>query len=251
MTAGRTTVSAVAAVLAAALLVVVLVTWAASIGPGGVLEGPGIQAERSSPIEPPPPESNAPPSESATPFTDNLPRPANDGGPAEAWIRAIAFVVLVATICLALFLLFLLARRLREAYDARGRRAERPEEVGFDVIEAPAVVAREILHDAEAQRLVLAAGPPGNAIVECWHRFETQAAAAGLSRQPWETSSEFTLRILELVAADDRAVFRLAGLYREARFSEHTMTEAHRAAALDALDVIHHGLRAPVSRGPA
>ena len=42
MTAGRTTVSAVAAVLAAALLVVVLVTWAASIGPGGVLEGPGI-----------------------------------------------------------------------------------------------------------------------------------------------------------------------------------------------------------------
>ena len=250
MTAGRTTVSAVAAVLAAALLVVVLVTWAASIGPGGVLEGPGIQAERSSPTEPPPRVEGAS-VESATPRTDNLPRAANDGGPAEAWIRAIAFVVLVATVCLALFLLFLLARRLREAYDARGRRDERPEEVAFEVIQTPAVVAREILHDAEAQRLVLAAGPPGNAIVECWHRFETQAAAAGLSRQPWETSSEFTLRILELVAADDRAVFRLAGLYREARFSEHTMTEAHRAAALEALDVIHHGLRAPVSRGPA
>jgi hypothetical protein len=250
MTAGRTTVSAVAAVLAAALLVVVLVTWAASIGPGGVLEGPGVQAERSSPAEQPP-ESKAPPPSPAPPRTDNLPRAANDGGPAEAWIRAIAFVVLVATVCLALFLLFLLARRLRESYDARRRRDERPEEVAFEVIQTPAVVAREILHDAEAQRLVLAAGPPGNAIVECWHRFETQAAAAGLSRQPWETSSEFTLRILELVAADDRAVFRLAGLYREARFSEHTMTEAHRAAALEALDVIHHGLRAPVSRGPA
>src|SRR5688500_11562902 len=160
MTAGRATVSAVAAVLAAALLVVVLVTWAASIGPGGVLEGPGIQAERSSPSEPPP--------ESTPPRINDLPRAANDGGPAAAWLRAIALVVLVATGCLALFLLFLLgrllARRLRGAY-ARGRRDVRPEEVAFGVIETPAVVAREILHDAEAQRLVLAAGPPGNAIV--------------------------------------------------------------------------------------
>ena len=49
MTARRATVSAVAAVLAAALLVVVLVTWAASIGPDGVLEGRGIEAQRSSP----------------------------------------------------------------------------------------------------------------------------------------------------------------------------------------------------------
>ena len=29
------------------------------------------------------------------------------------------------------------------------------------------------------------------------------------------------------------------------------MTEAHRAAALEALDVIHAGLRLPASRGPA
>jgi hypothetical protein len=67
----------------------------------------------------------------------------------------------------------------------------------------------------------------------------------------WETSSEFTLRLLDLVAAEDRAVSRLAGLYREARFSEHPMTEAHRAAALEALAVIHAGLRLPASRGPA
>jgi hypothetical protein len=246
MTAGRATVSAVAAVLAAALLVVVLVTWAASIGPGGVLEGPGIEARRSTPS---PTESTL--TASATPQTDVQRLEETTPGPANPWLRTIAFLVELATLCLVLFLLFRLTQWLREAYDARRRRDERPDEVAFDVIEAPGLVAREILHDAEAQRLVLAAGPPGNAIVECWHRFETQAAAAGLSRQPWETSSEFTLRILELVAADDRAVFRLAGLYREARFSEHTMTEVHRAAALEALDVIHHGLRAPVSRGQA
>jgi len=170
MAAGRTTVSAVAAVLAAALLVVVLVTWAASIGPGGVLEGPGIQAERSSPAEPPPPDSEALPSRTRP---DDPPPAANDGGPADVWIRAIAFVLLVATICLALFLLFLLARRLRGAYDARGRRAERPEEVAFAVIETPAAVAREILHDAEAQRLVLAAGPRA-----------TRSSSAGTGSRP-------------------------------------------------------------------
>ena len=246
MTAGRATVSAVAAVLAAALLVVVLVTWAASIGPGGVLEGPGIEARRSTPS---PTESTL--TASASPQTDVQRLEESTPGPANPWLRTIAFVVELATLCLVLFLLFRLAQWLREAYDARRRRDERPDEVAFDVIEAPGLVAREILHDAEAQRRVLLAGAPGNAIIQCWERFEAQAAAAGVSRQVWETSSEFTLRLLDLVAADDRAVSRLAGLYREARFSEHPMDEAHRAAALEALAVIHAGLRLPASRGPA
>jgi hypothetical protein len=246
MTAGRATVSAVAAVLAAALLVLVLVTWAASIGPGGVLEGRGPAAQRSTPSA-----SASTPSGSATPRTDEQDRLADSASPARAWVRTIAFLFELATLCLVLFLLLRFAHWLREVYDARRRRDERPDEVAFDVVEAPAVVRREILHDAEAQRRVLLAGAPGNAIVECWDRFEAQAAAAGLARAPWETSSEFTLRILELAAADHRAVSRLAALYREARFSRHAMTEAHRADALEALAVIHDGLRVPVSRGPA
>lgn len=35
---------------------------------------------------------------------------------------------------------------------------------------------------------------------------------------------------------------RLAGLYREARFSEHEMTESDRSLAVQALDDIHHSL---------
>jgi hypothetical protein len=246
MTAGRATVSAVAAVLAAALIVLVLVTWAASIGPGGVLEGGGLAAQRSTPST-----SASTPSGTATPRTDDQQRLRDTTPEAPPWVRTVAFVVELATLCLVLFLLFRFARGLREAYDARRRRDERPDEVAFDVVEAPAVVRREILHDAEAQRRVLLAGAPGNAIVECWDRFETQADAAGLARRPSETSSEFTLRILETAAADDRAVSRLAALYREARFSRHAMTEAHRTEALEALAVIHDGLRAPLSRGPA
>ena len=88
------------------------------------------------------------------------------------------------------------------------------------MLEGPRRLAEEIARDAAEQRRVLMEGSPRNAIVECWHRFEQQAAGAGLDRHPWETSSEFTLRMLDLVAADTGAVAELAVLYREARFSD-------------------------------
>jgi hypothetical protein len=115
------------------------------------------------------------------------------------------------------------------------------------VVEPPDAVAREILAGADGQRRALADdGTPRNAIVECWHRFESEGAAAGLERRVWETSAEYTLRVLDLVEAYQPAVLRLAELYREARFSEHEVTEDHRAKALEALDAIHRtiGVRA-------
>ena len=103
-----------------------------------------------------------------------------------------------------------------------------------------------MLADASTQRRLLAeGGTPRNAVVECWHRFETQAAAAGLARGDWETSSEYTMRVLDLVDAHQPAVTRLGELYREARFSEHELTEAHRQEALDALDAIHRTIGVP------
>ena len=81
-----------------------------------------------------------------------------------------------------------------------------------------------------------------NAIVAAWRRFEVQGDAAGVGRERWETSSEYALRILDLVSADAGATSRLAELYREARFSEHPITEDHRAEALAALAVIRRSL---------
>ena len=95
---------------------------------------------------------------------------------------------------------------------------------------------------AREQRAVLAEGSPRNAIVACWHQFEEQAATAGVRRQPWETSSEFTLRVLDRLAADSAAVTTLAELYRAARHSTHEITEADRAEAQVALDVVHRSL---------
>ena len=83
----------------------------------------------------------------------------------------------------------------------------------------------------------------------CWHRFEVQAESAGIGRAPWETSAEFTLRVLDLVSADERAVAELSVLYREARFSDHDLGEAARETAVDALERIHRGLGARYAGG--
>jgi hypothetical protein len=238
MGASRAPVTAVAAVVGGVLLVAVLVTWAASIGPSGVLTGEGPEALRLTPTE----------TTDGTPFgepEDPQKRLAREfAGEDHPVIRAIAAVLELAALLAVLYGLFRLGRWAWQNFDARRRPPPPPEEVEFDVLEGPRRLAEEITRDAEEQRRVLMEGSPRNAIVECWHRFEVQAAGAGLERHPWETSSEFTLRMLDLVAADSHAVAELAILYREARFSTHSVDEATRARAVADLDAIHAGLLA-------
>jgi hypothetical protein len=135
-----------------------------------------------------------------------------------------------------------------------GRRAREalpdPEEVAFDPLDAPARLAETMVRDAATQRDLLAGGSARNAIVQCWHRFEEQAAEAGVRRKPWETSSEFTLRVLDRLSADGEAVLVLAELYRAARHSAHEITEEDRASAQTALDVIHRSLGVTAGSGP-
>jgi hypothetical protein len=241
MTAGRAGATAVAAVVTAALLVVVLGAWAASIGPSEVLTGAG-------------------PSPVGTPTVEDTPR--NDGQlqtgeerekhDTPGWVRTAALLVDVVAAVLVGYLLLRyvgqplvswgLARRRRSR---RGRRAT-PDEPEFAVLQPAQAVAHEMQRDADQQRReLLEAGSPRNAVVACWHRFEVQAAVAGVARHPWETSSEYTMRVFDLVDAHQPAVSRLATLYREARFSEHELTEDHRREALEALDTIHRTVGIP------
>lgn len=159
------------------------------------------------------------------------------------WLKIIvwAFQALVlAAVLVALgFLAFVAVRAIRLPGKAEART-----DVAFDVLAEPGRVADTMAADATAQDELLRDGEPRNAIVAAWHRFEVQGERAGVSRRASETSSEYALRVLDLVGADHGAVNRLAGLYREARFSEHPITEEHRAIALDALSVVRKGLGA-------
>jgi hypothetical protein len=233
MTARRAGTLAVALVSAGVLLAVLLVTWAASIGPSEVLRGDGF-GKASPTVEP---SGSTTASGGAQPIPS--PEHAGDG---KGLLHVMALVLNLATVAVAVLLVVWLVRwlrRLRWVRRARVARIAAVEQTAFDVLQPSEAVARELLSDADAQRTALTGGTPRNGIVECWHRFELAAAAAGVDRQVWETSSEHTLRILNLVEAAPAPVSRLAGLYREARFSEHELTEADRAAALESLDEIH------------
>ena len=227
---------AVAAVLGV-VVVLVLVTWAATIGPSGVLTGEGPAAVR------PTPTPTTEPASPVSPGDIERIRERVDNREAPGWVTAVALVLELLVAAVALYVVWRGVRWARDTWDARRRSPPRPAEVEFDVLEAPALLSAELRGDADEQRRLLADGTPRNGIVECWHRFEQQAAGLGFEREPWETSSEFTLRMLELVSADPHAVTVLNELYREARFSEHPLSEEHRQRARDALDAVHVGLR--------
>ncbi len=238
MSPARAGTSAVVAVLGAAGLLLVLVTWSASIGPDRVVSGGHV--ERIRPDEPSLGTSSA----DADDDPVEKAREQERGEP-PGWVEAVAFVLELLTVAVVAFLSFRLLRKLRQQWkDRTRRRRSPPEDVPFEVLGTAARVAEVIEEDAAEQRAVLSeGGEPRNAIVACWHRFEQQAVLGGVERRPWQTTAEFVLGVLDLVAADPAAVARLADLYREARFSDHPMTDEDRRAALEALDAIHHSLR--------
>lgn len=147
------------------------------------------------------------------------------------------WITVGGTVVLSLIAAALVALLVAAFVQRRRRGPSRPEED-----EPLPDLAEAVSRAAGSQRLALLDGEPRNAVVACWERFEVAAADAGVERQPWETPTEFTLRLLDLVHARPGAVDRLAALYREARFSTHPVTEDHRLAALAALDEIHAGL---------
>jgi len=227
----------VPAVLAATVLVVLLATWAAAIGPDRVF--------RSEP-------SSQQDSSEAPADRDVVIEPEGGEGDEEDEERGWGTTAIVATevalLLVLVYLLLLLVRWVRsEATEERRRRRRRPLE--FEVLPAsPEQAAEEMVRDADEQLALLREGSPRNGIVACWHRFEVQAEAGGIGRQPWETSAEFTLRLLDLVSADETAVAELSGLYREARFSDHALEEDARSAAVRALEQIHRGLGSRLAR---
>jgi hypothetical protein len=234
-TPGRASVTAVVGVLAAVGLMLLLVTWAATIGPQEVVTKEG---------HPPSYPSLSPSTPTATP--DEGPSNQQNTGDGEHDVL-FAAVTIVATLLAAVVMLAVLLYTVRWLLTRNWhrRREPEPEDIDFDPLDSPAALAGTLVAEASRQRELLASGTPRNAIVACWHSFEQQAEAAGVRRQRWETSSEFTLRVLDRLSADTGAVVALAELYRDARHSRHEITEANRASAQEALDAIHRSLRTP------
>jgi hypothetical protein len=246
-------------VVGATSVFMVLVAWATLIGPSEVFTGPGVrqrtvtEAPRTCvPLEV---VTTQPDGTVATERPENpqhLPwceEPGGDQGEATPteltdpplWLRVLVWVFVAAIAAVILALLVFFASLLRQQVRTRSR-TRLPEPVDVAMLGEPARLVEAITRDAAEQDRQLHEGDPRNAIVAAWLRFEVQGQSAGVGRRAWETSSEYALRILDLVSADSGAVNRLAGLYREARFSEHPLTEEHRLEALEALAAIRRSL---------
>jgi hypothetical protein len=153
-------------------------------------------------------------------------------------VELIARVLVWSAMAFAAVVAAVLLWRHRPTFQRRRRRRERDRPL--DVL---ADVATTISDGAGAQRAALGRGSPRNAIVECWLLLEAAVIDAGVERRPADTSAELTERVLADHDVDAAAIAGLAALYREARFSDHEMSESSRRAAIDALDRVHDSLR--------
>jgi hypothetical protein len=253
-------VRAVTAV-AATCLFMVLVAWATLLGPDQVFTGPGPRPASISATESctPLPVQTNPDGTTEVVYPDDY---ALDSGycdppaayardqaedivrqnPPPLWLKLLVWtflgVLLAGGVALVLWLLIEVVRHIRAR---RGTHEQRPD-VEFTVLDEPGRVAEQVVRDAAEQDALIRGGDPRNAIVETWHRFEVQGERAGVPRRASETSSEYAMRILDLADADHAPVTRLAELYREARFSDHEITERHRSEAVEALAAIRRSL---------
>ena len=250
---------AVVAVTATCVLMVLL-AWATLLGPDEVFTGPGPRpATTTTETCIPLPVTTAADGSTTVEIPDDLaarnycePPPAFAGGegeeiverPPPLWIKVLVWFLLATMVAVvAALVLWLVAAVLREVR-VRRIRTDAREGVAFAVLDEPIRVAEQVAADADEQDTLLRVGDPRNAIVAAWHRFEVQGERAGVARRVSETSSEYALRILDLADADAGPVNRLAELYREARFSDHPVTEEHRSEALAALAGIRRSLEA-------
>jgi len=246
--------------VAATCLFMVLVAWATLIGPDEVFTGTGrVQAPTTTTATCIPlPVATAADGSTTVEIPDDFaarnycePPPGFGGDDSgedvtekapPLWVGVLTGLLLAAAAAGGLAILVWIAVLVLREIRARRLREEERTAVGFTVLDEPARVARQVAADAGEQETLLREGDPRNAIVAAWHHFEVQGERAGVARRASETSSEYGLRILDLAAADNGSVNRLAALYREARFSDHPVTEEHRARALAALTDIRRSL---------
>lgn len=123
----------------------------------------------------------------------------------------------------------------------------RPAPRARDVHSAAAERAREVEPEPEPEPEALRSGielalqqldeqhEPADAVVRAWLGLQETAEESGILRQPAETPTEFTSRILRSALTDDRAIRTLLRLYLRTRFGDHPVTRDDVAAVREAL----------------
>jgi len=111
--------------------------------------------------------------------------------------------------------------------------------------------AATVIPDAVEQALLAVEQPDAReAVVQAWLRLGAAAADAGTPARPAETATEYAARLAEAYTLPAASVHRLAGLYREARFSGHPVGDDQRDEARAQLTALRAALAARTGPGP-
>ncbi|MEP6797611.1 MAG: DUF4129 domain-containing protein [Lapillicoccus sp.] len=219
-------------VIALATAALALVTVVASSGPVGfVTVPPPVPGELQT--LPPLPSTTTTTAVSNALSTNGL--NPNDLPPLPDWVVVLLQSLVVVLVVLAGLALLRAGWRHRPHYRSRVQEE-------YAIVPLPDL-PEELTRTADARMaLLLQTGDPRNAIVACWLDLEDSAAEIGLPRLVFETSAEYTTRVLKTWDLAPDAMGALAALYREARFSRHEITEAHRDDAVRRLSLLHEEL---------
>lgn len=188
-----------------------------------------------------PPEGEAPPA--PVPSSTDAAPPELPDVPASP-IAGIIGVILATLIALVIAVLVFLAvrrliRLLREMWRDRPLARQSAGEVkGGAGIAATAAEpdAATIRRGIDAALATIGTRPdPGDSIIAAWVGLEETSADAGSARQPSETPTEFTLRIVGRRDSIADELATLLRLYERVRFGGHQADELDRAAAASCL----------------
>ncbi|QAY62658.1 DUF4129 domain-containing protein [Xylanimonas allomyrinae] len=191
------------------------------------------------------PEARMSPAEapSVLPAPTLVPPPDPVGGDDStltAWLVALLWVLLLAAA-------FLLARSVVRRI-VSGRRPDtqpsEPDRLLGGAVTPGGLVDLPALVDAVDAALARLddAGTPHDAVVAAWVELERASARHGWERHAFETSTEFTGRLLGVSPAPPEHVATLRRLYQQARFTTHPVTPAQVSRARAALESIARAL---------
>ncbi|MBB5870376.1 hypothetical protein F4553_003755 [Allocatelliglobosispora scoriae] len=200
------------------------------------------------PVRPADLGSGAPPS--ARP-TLSQPPIASEGGPGDpgsdvempGWIGTAAGALCLTLVVIVVgLLIFQLLRqgapRKRWARLLMRTPSRAPKPLSADSVVAALDEGIQALDDDDAD--------PRRAVIACWVRLESAAAAAGTARQPGDTSTDLVVRLLEGQRVSAPVLTGFAAVYREARYGHHVVDETMRAQARAALRQLRADLTAEV-----
>lgn len=167
-------------------------------------------------------------------------------GPTTSDDGTLAFLVgwgAVALVGLLLLVVLVLLVRALVRHLATDRSLEADDAAGPDLARVGAALASD-----SAERLaVLGRGGPAEGVIAAWDHLEGTLRATGVPLPESRTSTETVVGVLRRFAVDEDSLQTLAGLYREAAWSGHVLTEADRATAEAALGRLDTDLAAALS----